>query len=205
MSLIILKTPTYVGVIAALIPSLAFLMLLFYYIFIKPVRTPKPKIVTLHDPLHVIGVATKTSKKTFFEDDLILWKEYKRVREKKLVENKKEEHSFLCVRKRSETDENWEYLIGDIVHDLSYVPTGLKAIEIPPVTYACFDIYIKDEHSWAPAISKMHEYVCHKWLPKSQYELNSDAIASEIEYHDKRTEETTHTMKFYVAIRPKGS
>lgn len=204
MSLILLKVPTYVGVLAALIPSIAFLALLLYYIFVAPKKIPKPKIVTIHDPFYVIGVVTKTSKKTFFEDDLILWKEYKRVKEKALVENKKEEHSFVAVRKQSQSDETWEYMIGDIVADHSYIPVGLKELVIPPATYAAFPIHITDEHSWAPAVAKVEKYVYEKWFPNNtEYELDTDAVAREIEYHDKRNAETTHTMKFYIAIRPK--
>lgn len=205
MSLIILKLPVYIPILAALIPTILFLLLLFYYIVIKPRRTPTPKIVTIHEPFHVVGIVTKTSKKTFFEDDILLWKEYKRIKEKNLVENKIEEHSFVAVRKQAQGDETWEYMIGDIVEDHSYIPVGLKDLVIPPATYACFPIHITDERSWAPAIAKIEKYVYEKWLPNSQYVLDTSSVAREIEYHDKRNAETTHTMKFYLAIKPKNN
>lgn len=205
MSLMILKVPTYVGVLAALIPSIAFLALLIYFTVVLPKKIPKPKIVTIHDPFYVIGVSTKTSKKTFLEDDIILWKEYRRVKEKQLVDHKKEENSFVAVRKQAQGDETWEYLIGDIVADHSYIPVGLKELVIKPATYASFPVHItEDEHSWAPAVAKIEKHVYEKWLPNNkEYELDTDAVAREIEYHDKRNTELTHTMKFYVAVRPK--
>jgi predicted transcriptional regulator YdeE len=203
MSLIILKLPAYVGVLAALVPSIAFLLLLLYFTIILPKRTPKPKIVTIKEDIYVVGISTTTSKATFLEDDTILWKEYKRVKDKHLIDHKKEEHSFVAVRKQSEGDKNFEYLIGDIVESFDNLAVGLKTLVIPPTTYACFPIHITDEHSWAPAIAKIEKYVYEKWLPKSEYILDTNAVAREIEYHDKRTAETTHTMKFYVAVKHK--
>jgi len=189
------------SIIAAIIPSALFLFLILYYT-LGPGKILKPKIMTTREPLKIIGVSTKTSNKTFVEDDLLLWKEYKRIKEKKLILNKKEEFSFVAIRKSSK-EESWEYLIGDIVTDFNNVPVGLKTAEIPVGTYAAFHIDVDDERSWAPAIIKTEKYIYEKWLPKSIYELDTDSPVKEIEYHDKRTEDTTRTMIFYVAIREK--
>lgn len=190
-------------ILAALIPSILFIGLILYYTLILPHRFPKPKIVKVKEPIYVIGVSTKTSKESFFEDDMILWKEYKRVKEKDLIKNKKEEHSFVAVRKASESDKTWEYLIGDIVNDHSDVPVGLRTVEIPASLYAVFPIHVADEHSWGPAIVKTEKIVYEKWLPNSRFELNTASPIREIEYHDKRTPDSTRTMLFYVAIKPK--
>ncbi len=201
---IFLKTPGIVGVISAVIPTVAFLGLLIYFVFIAPRRIPKAKIVDIKDEFYIIGVAAKTSKETFAEDDLLLWKEYKRVREKKLVENKKEEHSFVAAKLSSENYDHFEYIIGDIVENLNHVPVGMRGIKVTPSKYVCFPVTIKDEKSWAAAIDRIEKHIHNKWLPKSPYELDTKAVISELQYHDKRSEEITHTMKFYMAIRPKS-
>ncbi len=200
---IFLRDSGIVGVVSAVIPTVAFLALLVYFVFIVPRKIPKAKIVDIKDEFSIIGVAAKTSKETFADDDLLLWKEYRRVKEKKLVENKKEEHSFVAAKFASESYDSFEYIIGDIVENLNHVPVGMKGLKVPPSKYVCFPISIKDEKSWAPAIARIEKHIHEKWLPKSSYELNPDAVISELQYHDKRSEEITHTMKFYMAIRPK--
>ena len=198
--LTILESFSALNIVAALIPSVSFLLLLLYYTVFGSKKSPKPKIVTLKEPIKVIGVSTKTSRKTFAEDDRLLWKEYKLTKERGLIKNKKEEHSFIAVRKASPDEDSWEYLIGDIVYDFNEVPVGLKTVEVPPISYAAFHIHVENENSWAPTIMKVEKYIYEKWLPKSKFKLDINSPVREIEYHDKRTPETTRTMIFYVPI-----
>lgn len=202
MNLLAVEHFSALSIVAALIPSLAFLSLLLYYTVIGSKRNPRPKIVTLKEPIKVIGVSTKTTTKTFVEDDRILWKEYKLTKEKGLIKNKKEEHSFIAVRKASQEDNSWEYLIGNIVHSLDEIPTGLKAVEIPVNTYAAFHlpIKVKNEIEWASTILKTEKYIFEKWLPKSMFKLDANSPIREIEYHDKRNPDVTRTMIFYIPI-----
>jgi predicted transcriptional regulator YdeE len=192
----------YMNIGAAIFFPTLFVVLLLYYT-LGPKRHPKPKIVTLKNSLFVVGISTKTSKETFLQDDLLLWKEYKLMKERGVITNKKEEHSFIALRMASESEDNWEYVFGDIVNDFSEIPVGLKPIEVPATTFAVFPIDVDDERSWGPAVLKMEKYIYEKWLPKSNFELDTNYPIREIEYHDKRTPETTRTMLFYVAIRPK--
>ncbi len=192
----------YLNIGAAIFFPTLFVVLLLYYT-LGPKKYPKPKIITLKNPLYVVGISTKTSKKTFLQDDLLLWKEYKLMKERGVITNKKEEHSFIALRLASESENTWEYVFGDIVNDFSNVPIGLKSFEIPPTTFAVFPIEVDDERSWGPAVLKMEKHIYQKWLPKSDFELDTNYPIREIEYHDKRTPETTRTMLFYIAIRPK--
>ncbi len=193
----------YIEIGAAIFFPVVFLVILLIYT-LGPRKYAKPKIITLKDPIHVIGIMTKTSNDTFIKDDMSLWKEYKLMKERKLITNKKEEHSFIAVRMASDDENKFDYLMGDIVNDFSNVPVGLKAIEIPAITLAVFPIEVDDERSWGKAIKRIEKHFYNSWLPNSEeYELDTDSPVREIEYHDKRTPETTRVMLFYVAIRKK--
>ncbi len=192
----------YLNIGAAIFFPTLFVVLLLYYT-LGPKKYPKPKIITLKNPLYIVGISTKTTPQTVLQDDLLLWKEYKLMKERGVVTNKKEEHSFIALRMASESEDSWEYVFGDIVNDFSDVPVGLKPVEVPATTFAVFPIEVDDERSWGPAVLKMEKHIYEKWLPKSEFELDTDYPVREIEYHDKRTPETTRTMLLYIAIRRK--
>jgi len=191
------------SIIAAIIPSALFLLLILYYTVGKG-GGYRPKIVKTKQLARVVGISTKTTEDSFIEDDILLWKEFKRIKNKNLIPNKKEVHSFVSLRMMPKPGERtWEYMIGKIVRDFDNIPVGFKTAEIKDQTYAAVHLTVKNEESWGPSIIKLEKYLYDTWLPKSDYELNTDSVVKSIVYHDKRTEDTTRTMIFYVAVRPK--
>ncbi len=190
-------------IVAAIIPSALFLALIFYNTLwkgggytIKPVRT---KLVA-----KVVGIATNTTNDTFIEDDLLLWKEFKRIRDKNLVSDKKENHSFVSVQmNKNKEAKTWEYLIGRIVTDFTDIPTGFKTIEIEPQSYLSVHLNVKNEESWGETVTKLEHHILTKWLPDSSYELKTDSAVKSIVYHDKRDKKNTRTIIYYLAVKEK--
>lgn len=201
--MIILEAFSPFHIMAALIPTVAFLALLLYFIFVP--RKPKAKIIETKAPIFVVGISTVTNKKTFIEDDIRLFQEFKKLRDSDIFQNRKEERSLIAIRKNSPTEGEWEYMLGSIVHDLENVVPELKTCVIPAETYAAFTLKIdRKKHSWAKSMAKMEKYVYQKWLPKSKlYELNRDTEVCEIQYHDRRMSDTNRKMIFYLAVKSK--
>lgn len=190
-------------IIAAIIPSALFLALILYNTLwksggytVKPVKT---KLVS-----KIVGIATQTTNETFIDDDLLLWKEFKRIRNNNLVSDKKEDHSFVSLQMNTSGGANtWEYLIGRIVNDFTNIPSGFKTIELQPQSYLAVHLNVKNEESWGPTITKLEKYIYEKWLPESSYMINENSNVKTIVYHDKRDKKSTRTIIYYLAVKEK--
>lgn len=192
------------SIIAAIIPSAMFLFLILYYTVWKG-GGYAPKIVKTKDNARFVALSTQTNDQCFIEDDLLLWKEFKRLKEKDLIADKKEDHSFVSIRMNPALGENnWEYMIGRIVSNFTNVPTGFKTVEIPPQCYVTVHLNVKNEESWGPSVLRLEKYVCEKWLPNTKYEINPDSKVRAIVYHDKRGPKTTRTIIYYLAVKEKN-
>ena len=189
------------SIIAAIIPSALFLFLIFYQIIWKG-GGYTVKIVKTQEAAKIVGMSTKTTNETFVEDDLLLWKEFKRIKNKNLVSDKKEYFSFVSVRITPPKGvATWEYIIGRLVNNFKDIPVGFKSIEIPPQLYAAIHLNVKNEESWGPTVLKLEKHIREKWLPDTHYEIDTDSKVTSIVYHDKREIETTRTIIYYLAIK----
>lgn len=189
-----------ISVFAAVIPTTLFLIGILYFT-VGPGRKVKPKVIPIKEAFHVIGVQMKTSEETFYEDDLILWKEYRHAKEKGLISSVKGDSSFVAIKSRIDSSGKFEYLIGDITQDPNLSVVGLKNITVPAGNYAAFKVDIKDDRSWVNSIRKIEKYVYAKWLPKSEFMLNDESEIRELEYFDKKSEKLAHSMIFYLAVK----
>jgi predicted transcriptional regulator YdeE len=203
MITILLEMPRWlIPVLAALLPAIGLVAIILSVVL---QGKPKATIITTQEPIRVVGLSVQTTKATFYEDDAVLWREFKQLREKNSITNKKEEHSFISVIKPSTDGKSWEYMIGCIVNDFSQVPEGTKIFEIPVTTYAAFVLKAPNERrKWAAMRVKMEKFIHKKWLPKSHFALNSDVPVLEIEYHHKPLPQKAQKMIFYVPIKPKS-
>jgi predicted transcriptional regulator YdeE len=175
---------------------------LLFYFLIGPFEKPEPKIVTLTEPIKMIGVSTRTGMKTIFKDAATLGQKYKQVKDQGLIENKKAPWGFVAISKNFQGTESWDYLIGDVVNTLDHVPAGLECFEIPPSTYAVFPICPKSKFSWGITIGRTKKYIYTEWLPPSKYEADP-CIVGDFEYHDERSLAKKPEIDLYVAIKEK--
>jgi predicted transcriptional regulator YdeE len=162
----------------------------------------EPKIVTLREPMQMIGISTRTGMKTIFKDAARLGQQYKKVKDASLIQNKKQPWGFVAVSRDFHGMESWEYLMGDVVNCVDVVPAGLKCFEIPPMTYAVFPIRPRSRFSWGITIGLTKKYIFTEWLPKSNYEADN-SILGDFEYHDERSLAKNPEIDLYVAIKEK--
>lgn len=189
------------SIIAAIIPATLFIILILYYTVWKG-RGYTVKIVKTDHTAKIVALSTKTTDESFIEDDLMLWNDFKKIKDKNVIPDKKEVHSFVSIRMMPANGEKiWEYLIGRIVHDFANVPLGFKTLEIPHQTYAAVHLNVKNEESWGPTIQKLEKYMYEIWLPESNYQINTESKVKSIVYHDKRAKDTTRTIIYYLAIK----
>jgi predicted transcriptional regulator YdeE len=180
---------------------LAGAILLFTSLF-GAIEKAEPQILTLTEPIKMIGVSTRTGMKTIYQDAARLGQEYKRIKEQNLIRNKKEPWAFVAVSKDFHGEESWEYLMGDVVNRIDFVPNGLMTFEIPAMTYAVFPIRPKSRFSWGITIGLTKKYVYTEWLPNSKYE-SDHSILGDFEYHDERSLAKKPQIDLYIAIKEK--
>jgi predicted transcriptional regulator YdeE len=176
---------------------------LLFYFLIGPFEKSEPEIVTLKEPIKMIGVSTRTGMKTIFKDAENLGQKYKQVKDQGLIQNKKVLWGFVAISKNFQGTESWDYLMGDVVNTFDHVPAGLESFEIPAMTYAVFPIRPKSKFAWGITIGRTKKYVYTEWLPNSKYAADP-SIVGDFEYHDERSLAKKPEVDLYVAIKEKG-
>jgi len=176
--------------------------ILLFESLIGGIERVEPRIVTLGEPIKMIGVSTRTGMKTIFKDAARLGQEYKKIKDANLIKDKKEPWGFVAVSKDFQGEESWEYLMGDVVTCLDFVPEGCKSFEIPAMTYAVFPIRPKSKYAWGITIGLTKKYIFTKWLPNSKYE-SDHSVLGDFEYHDQRSLAKSPEIDLYVAIKEK--
>jgi predicted transcriptional regulator YdeE len=160
----------------------------------------EPKIVTLQESIKFVGLSVKTDDKKIFKDASKLGKEYTQLKKTNDIPNLKEPGAFVAYsRDFDEKTRSWEYIMGDVVTNLDYIPKDLNGYEIPAGKYAVFKIRAKFKLLWGLEIGRMKKYVFQKWLPNSQY----DSEGVDFEYHDHRSIGKDPSIDLYVAIKEK--
>jgi AraC family transcriptional regulator len=186
----------------SLVALVLLVLWLLYYFLIGPFEKVEPKVVTLREPIKMIGVSTRTGMKTIFKDAAKLGQEYRKIKGQNLIKNKMEPWGFVAISKDFQGTESWEYLMGDVVTSLDSVPPGLKSFEIPAMTYAVFPIRPKSKFAWGITIGLTKKYIYTEWLPKSRYEADNSNLG-DFEYHDERSLARKPEIDLYVAIKEK--
>lgn len=188
-------------VLGSVFTVLAAILFLFDSV-VGVIEKREPQIVSLSEPIKMIGVSTRTGMKTIFKDAARLGQEYKRIKDANVIRNKKEPWGFVAISKDFQGQESWEYLMGDVVTTFDLVPEGLQCFEIPPLTYAVFSIRPKSKFSWGIAIGLTKKYIFTEWLPNSKYEADN-SILGDFEYHDERSLAKNPEIDLYIAIKEK--
>jgi predicted transcriptional regulator YdeE len=161
----------------------------------------EPEIVTLRESIKFVGLSVKTDDKKIYKDAAKLGKDYSQFKKTHKMPNLKDPWAFVAYsRDFDEKTRSWEYIMGDVVTSLDFVPEGLKGYEIEPGKYAIFTIKPKFGFLWGLEIGRMKKYVFTEWVPKSKY----TATGSDFEYHDERSTGKNPSIDLYVAIREKN-
>ncbi len=167
--------------------------------FVHDVETP-PRIVTLEQPIQIVGMAINTDVRSIYRDVPRVGKQFAQYKRENVIPHKKQPWAFAAVSKDFDPEKKtFTYIIGDAVASLQDVPPGLIAFEIPALTYAIFPIRPKNRFGWAIGIAAVKQYAYTSWMPSSGYE--PAGIIDDFEYHDERSVSKNPEIDLYVAIR----
>lgn len=184
--------------IIILIAAVAILFVVFAYIKSRKVL---PKIITIKQPLHLVGYSVEAKSDRFVVDDDDLWERYRQRRA--TIQNRKESFSNLSVLKKT-GEGTVKYFIGSIVNDFSVKEDDLEAVTVPMGLYVDIHIKANNKATWRKQRDKAYDYIMEKWIPESEYELDDKSEAMIMEYHDKRDVMNTRTVILYFALRKKS-
>lgn len=160
----------------------------------------EPVLVTLPEPIRVIGVSERTNENTIFKDARELGKRYDLIKKSGVIPHKRDPWAFAALSRDYRDDGSWEYLMGDVVTSLDTIPTGLSECEIPAGLYARFAIQPRFAFLWGPALGLTKKFIFSEWLPTSGYELDG-SVVGDFEYHDQRSLGKNAEIELYVSIR----
>lgn len=183
-------------ILIALLPCVAFLSLVVYYVVLKTMSVPK--VTFLRWPMQLVGVSIKSTDANIERDDALLWAEFKKIREENGLP--KPESTFVVRLHRLKGEELYEYFIGipGIKDDM---PAGFKYLEIPPQTYVWSRHRFKKGTSWLKSATKVKFYIYNKWLPDSKYELNRDQPVKAVEIHNVKKGSRNRFTQIFVAVK----
>ncbi len=173
-----------------------------YFLLIGNIDKSEPKIITLDEPIHIIGLEINTDDKNIYKDVGKLAGKFNDIVNKNPVPNKKEPWARLNVSKDYNPEKRtFKYIIGDAVTKVESIPEGLKSYEIPAVTFAVFRIQAKSKFAWGITMGRMKRYIYTEWLPKSDYKASD--IFGDFELHDDRSLGKNPEINLYVAVKEK--
>lgn len=166
------------------------------------VKKEEPEIVTLTEPIKMIGVSLITNSKTIYHDSQVLGQRYNKIKTARLIQNKKDPWGFVAISKNFKEDGSWEYLMGDVVTNFDFIPEGLTAFEIPAKTYVKFSLQPRSVLIWGIAMGLIKKYIYTEWLPNSRFEVD-DSIVGDFEYHDERSISKKPAIDLYISVKEK--
>ncbi len=165
-------------------------------------RKMQAKVITISQPLCLVGYRIESDSEHLEEDDAELWDRYKA--RQATIQNRKESFSSLSVLQKLDGN-RYRYSIGTIVNDFTLVDKDLETFTVPAGIYVDVHISANDTATWKKQRMKARNFILEKWLPESGYEIDDKSEAMEMEYHDKRDAMNTRTIILYYALRRKNA
>ena len=104
----------------------------------------------------------------------------------------------ICYKENNETDE-FVYIIGLEVKDLSNIDPDMVTADIPQADYVVFTTPPADDHDFVRTIHRTWDYIMNEWFPESGYSW--DETKPDFEFYDERCHGLTNkVMEIYVPI-----
>ena len=184
-----------------IVVALATLVVL-YFVLIGNTDKSEPEIITLDQPIYVIGLEINTDDKAIYQDVAKVASQFNEIKKSNPITNLKEPWSSINISKDYNPEKRtFTYVVGEVVNSIDSIPPGLKSYEIPPLTYAIFPIRPKSKIAWGITLGRMKKFIYTEWLPNSNY-YPSD-LFGEFELHDDRSLGKHPEINLHVAIKEK--
>ena len=161
----------------------------------------EPRIVTLEEPIEVIGISIRTKVGSTHPDIPQLWQRYMKEGIAGRIPNKKTPSVYYGVSyDYDKSDRSFTYMAGEGVTTLEDLPEGLERYQIAAIKYAVFRVEVKSPDGFPEAIPNAMRYIYDTWLPNSDHEVAEGA--GEFELYDERSHRKENAeMDIYVPIK----
>ena len=178
---------------------------LFTRLLAYPIEGTAPRIVHLREPIRAAGMSMETNVNTIYRDVPRLGKLYRDYKASHAIPDRKEPWAFVALSRGFDgRTGTFTYALGDVITSFANLPSGIEALEIPPMTYAVFPVRPRNRFGWPFAIAGAKRYIYETWLPTSAYQLGR--LIDDFEYHDERsTRRRQPEIDLYICIAPKGA
>jgi predicted transcriptional regulator YdeE len=177
-------------------------LILLYLALIGKTDKSEPEIIKLDRPICIIGLEINTDDKAIYKDVAKVAARFNKIKTEYPIPNLKKPWASINISKDYDPEKRtFTYVVGDVVTQTDSIPPGLKAYEIPPLTYAIFPIRPKSKIAWGITMGRMKKFIYAEWLPNSIY-LPSDSFG-EFELHDERSLGRHPEINLHVAIKEK--
>ncbi len=177
-------------------------LIVLYFVLVGNTDRSEPKIITLDQPIYVIGLEINTDDKAIYKDVLKVATQFNAIKKNYPVTSLKEPWASINISKDYNPEKRtFTYVVGDVVNVIDSIPPELNSYEIPPLTYAVFPIRPKSKIAWGITMGRMKKFIYTEWLPNSDYRP-SDSFG-EFELHDERSLGKHPEINLHVAIKEK--
>jgi predicted transcriptional regulator YdeE len=185
-----------------IITLIILVLIVLYMLLIGGTDKSEPEIIKLDNPVFVVGLEISTDDKKIYEDVAKVAGRFDSIKKSSPIPNLKEPWSSINISKDYNPEQKtFTYIVGDAVTAIDSVPEGLKAYEVPPLTYAVFRIRPKSKISWGITMGRMKRFIYSEWFPSSVY--RPSASFGEFELHDERSLGKHPEINLYVAVDEK--
>ena len=179
--------------------TLLLLLFVSYWILIGPAEKPNPEIITLQEPVYIVGLGIATNDRDIYKDVEAIAAKFKVLKgENSIMHLKQPWASINISRDYNPEEKTFTYIVGDVVTAIDAVPPGLKYYEIPAISYAVFPIRPRSRFAWGITMGRMKRFIYTEWLPKSGY--RPSGLIGDFELHDERSLGKKPEIRLYVAI-----
>ena len=173
-----------------------------YLILIGRFNPIEPQIVTLKEPIRLLGLEIQTNDKDIYKDVGRVASSFNEIKKKSPLPHLKQPWASINISRDYDPEsKTFTYMVGDQVEKIDSVPEGLSAFEIPVMTFAVFPVRPKSRFAWGITMGRMKRYIYTGWLPKSGYE--SPGVLDDFELHDDRSLGRHPEIQLYVAVQRK--
>lgn len=182
--------------------SVITLLIILYFILIGNFDKIKPQIVTLNEPIKLIGLEITTNDKDIYTDVGKVASEFNEIKKSHPIPWLQQPWASVNISKDYNVEtKTFKYIVGDVVTRVDSIPDGLKYYEAPAITYAIFPVKPKSKFAWGITMGRMKRYIYTEWLPGSGYEPSE--IIGDFELHDDRSLGKKPEVNLYVALKNK--
>ena len=160
----------------------------------------EPRIVTVNKEMDCLGLKTRTTVKTVYQDLPKLYDRYMDAFRKNLITNVKRPWEYISLSQNYDKDFSWDYYTGHVITKYGEIYGDLVKFSVPKGDYAVFEVRCKREMFFGIKVGMIKKYIYTKWLPGSGYEF----AGYEYEYsNEDMKKKGSHNVDLFVGIKRK--